>query len=153
MEVNPIKVIQVSGIIENKLTQSQFNLSLEISAELQRDYANFNEGVWELCVKDVCTETLNITKTLLFEVSTNFVNGQFTQTERRQPIPLERFMLRKITNELIYFNKFEPQNWYTINSPSAEFRIFIKCPEFFTNFFPNYAKLKFLFTILFRRVK
>ena len=153
MEINPIKVIQVSGIIENRSGSSQSNLSLDIVTHLQRDYANFNEGAWELCLKDVCTEATNFTRTFLFEVSTNFVYGQYTQTERRQPIPLERFTIKKVKDESKYLNTFAPSTWYAINSPSAELRIYVKHCANFANSFPNSAKLVFTFTILFRRIK
>lgn len=152
MASNPTKIIQVSGTLKNESSYPLTNPLLEIETHLQREYANFNEGVWEICLKDVCIDAQKINDTLFFEVSTNFVFGQFTQTERRQPIPLERFVLKKITNETRYFNSFN-RTWFTINSPSADLRIFVKNCSVFENKFPGNAKLVFVLTFLFRRVK
>lgn len=152
MEIGPIKVLKCSGTIENRLDAATVNLDLLVSLYLQREYANFNDGVWQMCVKNVSAIVKNIKNNHLYEISSNFVYGQFSQTERRQPIPLEKFLLRK-DNEEVKLISFAPSTWFTINSPSAEFELFVRPCSELNNSIPKNGKITLTFTMLFRRVK
>jgi len=153
MPLNPVKVIQVKGQIENKSqSAAAINQKKEIVIFLHQDYANFTQGIWEMCIKDVIIIAPEIlTQPLCFQVSTNFVYGQYTQTTDRCPIPLERFLVKKenpIDNVV-----FSPSTWFVVNSTSNDFRVFLEPSADYVNSLPAQAKVQFSFTFLFRRIK
>jgi len=155
METNPLKVLQVKGTIANGAALKKY-LKLEISTYLKGQYANFNEGLWQMCLKDVTytTKKGSLTSTHCYEVYSNFVYGQYTQTESRKPIPLERFIIYKkdMITEFIGMKSFDTLSWFTINSPSAEFILYLQ-PYESPNTFPANLEMSFSFTVLFRRIE
>jgi hypothetical protein len=150
MDKNPIKVMQLSGVIN-----SSSGKKIDIQVNLKRDYADFHEGAWEICAKNVTTVATKLKKDHLYEVSSNFVYGQYTQTESRKPIPLERFTVKKCEEEQSdQVNLFSfDSTWYSVNSPSSEFKLYVRPCQDYTNDFSAEATLLLTFTLLFRRIK
>lgn len=116
-DLNPIKTLVISGQLLQQTSHDSQRLYLDTS------YADFLHGTWQVAVREIFYHSLRPLpvpqdQSNFFEISTNFVFGQYTETNERQPIPLARFHYMNGEEKLI---TLEPQ-WFEINTPSRCFQ-------------------------------
>lgn len=161
MNSNPVKIFQVYGRIEKELPPLRFTKDFY----LEKDYFDFSKGVWSLAVKDLTIQSDYLVERKhnslpnawfekFFVISTNFVQGQHTQSLDRTNIPLATFRYQEWGNQIIYFS---PQIWFQINNPSRHFKVDIKPAVSGYHLLPAGYKLDnsfyFTLTFMFQRIQ
>lgn len=123
---NPLKILEICGKIEPEVLS--YAEKWEKTTYLSTEYCDFSQGLWLVAAKDLSYQSV-IAKPFdhnqldwfekFFSISTNYVQGQYTQTCRRIPIPIAKFRYQEWGNQLVNF----APNWFEINSPSRSLQI------------------------------
>lgn len=116
---NPLKVIQVSGILPSEGSQ-------RFVAQLYSNYCNVCDGVWEIALSDVTITNSNkavptAANPAFISIHTNFVNGEFTPNHSRNFIPMQKLIIKGNEDAL---HNFDHPRWFQVNSPSLNFEAY-----------------------------
>lgn len=117
MSGNPLKIIQVSGTL-NISGNTRFDSRINVQ------YCDVLAGIWEICLTDI---TVIRNKNLppsdelrFFEISTNFVQGEFLFENSRLEVPMQRLTIGNDKNTLVNFSSLK---WFQVNSPGVNFQV------------------------------
>lgn len=148
--INPVKVLLIDGDIDK--TGQVVKV-----VQLKKDYMNVHQGIWQICVKDICivippSEAKvkdSSTNPNFFQVSCSQVLGEYkTDSVSRLSIPLGTFSHTDNTQELI---QFVPLVWFNLNAASNTLRVQVEKICFYEHCEPT-KPFKFQLTILLQRV-
>lgn len=117
MSDNPLKIIEVS----TKLPESGNG---KIDYYLNANYCDVMQGIWQICFLDITIirdpkATVRVNPNF-FEVSTNFVYGEFSADNSRLQVPLQKLYISDDKNNLFSASSFK---WFQITSPGQHFQV------------------------------
>lgn len=163
MSLNPVKIFEVKAAI-TRPARNRYTFLYN----LEKDYFDISSGIWNIAVKDISYlssypyelnhrekkdesgRSINIWFEKYFDISVNFVQGQYNQDLHREFIPLAKFKYKEWGTELINFYPC----WFEVNCPSRNFQVNISLTNP-GNSSPAIVLHDFEFTLvfMFQRVK